>query len=159
TAEQAQDRFAEQHGLDLVLIIIDTMAAAAGWKDENDNAQAQKVLNVLTELSARTNTFVMAADHFGKDGALGTRGASAQEGAVDTILAALGDRREDGKIEDTRLAVRKVRDGETGVELPFRGKKVDMGVDDYGEAVSTLVIDWDVQRAPKEGKQKKQSLA
>jgi hypothetical protein len=65
---------------------------------------------------------------------------------VDTVLAAKGDRDEEtNKVEASRLVVHKLRDGENGAVFPFAGKPVPMGVDEYGDPVSTLVIDWDVE--------------
>src|SRR5262249_234191 len=40
-AQHAQDHFRAMHGVDLGLIGYDTLAAAAGWDNENDAAQAQ----------------------------------------------------------------------------------------------------------------------
>lgn len=158
-AHRARDKFEAEHGLPLVLVVIDTLAAAAGWRDENDNAQAQKAMNVLTQLGLDLGCFVLAADHFGKDSTRGTRGASAKEAAADTVLAAKGERNEEtNKVEDCRLVIHKLRDGENGEVFPFAGKPVPMGVDEYGDPVSTLVIDWDVERpAPRPPKTKAKS--
>jgi hypothetical protein len=148
-AERAQTHFAAEFGLDLGLICIDTVAAAAGWRDENDNAQAQLAMNVMRELSSRSGAFVMAVDHFGKDASTGTRGASAKEAAADVVLATLGDRKEDGSVEDTRLVVRKMRSGPSGLVLPFAKRQVPMGMDEHHRPVTTLVIDWNVVRPQK----------
>ena len=126
-ASAAQHRFEQIFKLDLVAVFFDTVAAAAGWKDENDNAQAQAVMNQLRALSEQTGAFVLAADHFGKDSSTGTRGASAKEAAADVVLATLGDRKDDGTVADTRLAIRKLRAGPSGLVLPFKGKVVSMG--------------------------------
>ena len=145
-ARKAQEHFRKQFGVDLVLIVIDTMSAAAGWKSEDDNAQAQIVMNTMHALSTATNTFVIAADHFGKNAEAGSRGASSKEASADAIFAAMGTRKLDGTVEDRHLVVRKVRDGPEGMIFPFAGKIVDMGRDDRGAPVTTLVIDWNVVR-------------
>ena len=65
-ARQAADRMQEVFKVELVLIIIDTMSAAAGFKDENSSSEGETVMNVLNELSKRTGALVVACDHFGK---------------------------------------------------------------------------------------------
>src|SRR5262249_42499387 len=65
-AREAQDYFQKEFGVDLVLIGIDTMSAAAGWDNENDAAQVQIVMNHLSDVSKATGAFVLAVDHFGK---------------------------------------------------------------------------------------------
>lgn len=148
TAGTADDHFWEKHGLPLGLIVIDTMAAAAGWTDENDNAQAAKVMDVLRRLSDTSGALVLVIDHFGKDEQTGTRGASAKEAAADAVLAMLGKRESNGSVSNLRLAIRKLRGGPSGEEFPFEAKIVDMGKDDYGYSLTSRIIDWNVIRAP-----------
>ena len=66
-ATEAQVQFKERFGLELVLIVFDTMAAVANWDDENDNAQAQRAMTTLHQLSLATGAFVLAVDHYGKN--------------------------------------------------------------------------------------------
>src|SRR5260370_40259686 len=44
-AREAADRMEAEFGADLVLIIIDTMSAAAGFKDENASSEGQLAMN------------------------------------------------------------------------------------------------------------------
>jgi hypothetical protein len=127
----------------LVLIAVDTLAAAAGFTDENDNAQAQRAMNVLTQLAARFQCCAMGLDHFGKNVDSGTRGGSAKEAAADAVLALLGERVLSGEVTKYRLAVRKTRHGgEVGREIPFTPRTVVLGEDQDGDPVTTRVIDW-----------------
>ena len=82
----------ERFGLPLVLIIIDTLNAAGNFKDANDAAEGQCIMNRLGELSRQTGAFVLAVDHFGKAVETGTRGTSAKEAAADVVLALLAER-------------------------------------------------------------------
>jgi hypothetical protein len=68
TALAAHDRFMHEHDLPLGLIWIDTMATAAGWTDESDNAEASRAMAVLRDLSTATCALVLGIDHFGKMG-------------------------------------------------------------------------------------------
>jgi hypothetical protein len=105
--------------LPVVLIWIDTVITAAGYNEggDNDTAASQKVMTALRILSKHTGALVAGVDHFGKVVETGTRGSSAKEGAADTVIALLGDRELSGGLKNTRLAVRKQRDGVSGFEL------------------------------------------
>lgn len=127
----------EQFGLPLALIIIDTLNAAANFKDGNDAAEGQFIMNRLNELSRKTGAFVIAVDHFGKAVETGTRGSSAKEAAADMVLALLADRDVAGNISNTRMAVRKLRGGSTGAETPFNLQVVGLGNDE-----TTCIIEW-----------------
>jgi hypothetical protein len=132
-AAQMKERFS----VDLVLIVIDTLSAAADFSDANDAAEGQRIMNRLNALSRRTGAFVLAVDHFGKAVEGGTRGTSAKEAAADVVLAILADRDVAGTVSKTRLAVRKLRGGATGAETPFDLKVVELGFDQ-----TTCIIEW-----------------
>lgn len=104
----------EKFGKPLVLIIVDTLAAAFNWKDEISSAEGQQAMNVLSDASRVTGAFVLAVDHFGKVVETGTRGTSAKEAAADAVIACLAERANSGTISNTRIAVRKLRAGATG---------------------------------------------
>src|SRR5262245_33253889 len=70
-----------EFGLPLGLIIVDTIAACAGYSQaggENDPATTQAVMNVLKHLSQELGCFVLGVDHFGKNMEAGTRGSSSK---------------------------------------------------------------------------------
>jgi hypothetical protein len=141
-ARDAAARMQSEFGVDLVLIIVDTMSAAAGFKDENASAEGQFAMNVLNDLSRRTGALVIACDHFGKMVETGTRGSSAKEAAADVVIACLGEKTQTGHVTSLRIAVRKLRSGATGAETAFSLKIIDMGVDEDGDAITTCVVDW-----------------
>ena len=150
-AEQAAARLQAEFNLPLVMICIDTVIAGAGYtKDgqDNDTASGQAVMNTLKQVARRTNTFVIGVDHFGKDVSTGTRGNSVKEGTADVVLALLGDKSISGNVINTRLALRKRRGGANGQEIPFNPRVVDMGTDERGRPMTTLVIDWNAAASP-----------
>jgi hypothetical protein len=147
TAAQAHQRFMDQHGLPLGLIWIDTMSSAGGFEDEKDNAEAAQLMGVLGNLSDATGAVVMGVDHLGKNVDAGARGGSAKEANSDFVLALLGNKDLAGNVSDTRMSLRKVREGLTGKEFPFAPKVVDMGTDRHGYPLTSVVIDWSVTRA------------
>jgi hypothetical protein len=141
-AKEAADQMRSEFGVELVLVIIDTMSAAAGFADENSSSEGQLAMNVLTELSRRTGAFCMACDHFGKAVETGTRGTSAKEAAADVVIACLGEKTLAGRIANTRIAIRKLRGGATGAETAYKPRIVDMGVDEDKEQITTCAIEW-----------------
>ena len=145
-ARQADESLQQEFGLPLGLIVIDTIAACAGYAkagDENDPATGQAVMNVLKLAAQELNCFVLGVDHFGKSLEAGTRGASSKEAAADLVLACLGDKELSGSVVNTRLAVRKNRGGRQGEEFQFALRSVEASEpDEDGESVSTMVVDW-----------------
>jgi hypothetical protein len=146
-AQQADRSLQLEFGLPLGLIVIDTVAACAGYTragDENDPAAAQAVMNVLKALAEALSCFVLGVDHFGKNMEAGTRGASSKESASDLVLACLGDKSVSGSVSNTRLAVRKNRGGQQGQEFPFTLRVVETAEpDDDGEPITSMVVDWE----------------
>jgi hypothetical protein len=145
-ARQADDSLQQEFGLPLGLVVIDTIAACAGYAragDENDPAAGQAVMNTLKALAQAIGCFVLGVDHFGKSLEAGTRGASSKEAASDLVLACLGEKELRGNVANTRLAVRKNRGGRQGQEYPFALRVVEMPEpDEDGEPVTTMVVDW-----------------
>ena len=129
----------------LALIVIDTLSAAGNFKDANDAAEGQRIMNRLGELSRQTGAFVLAVDHFGKAVETGTRGSSAKEAAADVVLALLADREINGTISNMRMALRKLRGGKVGTETPFDLRVVNLGFE------TTCVVEWMADRAPQQG--------
>ena len=151
TANQAAADLHHKFGLPVALIVIDTMITAAGFAagEDNDASAAQKVMNALRITSQRTGALVVGIDHFGKVVETGTRGSSAKEGAADVVIALLADRELSGGVKNTRLALRKLRDGVSGFEIPFTARMVETATDDDGDPITAPVIDWQTpQQAP-----------
>lgn len=127
TARVAAARIEAEFGLPLALIVVDTVAASAGYEDENGAAEGQRVIAALESLSRQSGAFVLGVDHFGKMVETGTRGSSAKEAAADVVLALLGDRDVSGSVTNTRMAVRKLRSGCTGAATPYSIEVVSLG--------------------------------
>jgi hypothetical protein len=150
-AKQADARMHADFDLPLALIVIDTVAATAGFTkagDENDAAIASTVMNTLAAVSRGTAALVLGVDHFGKNEAVGTRGSSAKEAGADVVLALLGDKAVSGEVTNTRLAVRKNRAGASGQEIAFAVRSIEVSAK---PRITSLVIDWQgqPQAAPK----------
>ena len=145
-AKMAAEHMAEVFDLPLALIVIDTVAAGAGFMDENSAAEAQRVMNAMEALSHQTGAFVLGVDHFGKAVETGTRGSSAKEAAADVVLAMLASRDEAGTISNTRMAIRKVRGGRCGYEVPYALEVITVGETYDREPITTCIVNWQTDR-------------
>ncbi|MGE8126828.1 ATP-binding protein [Methylobacterium sp. NPDC080182] len=145
-AKMAAEHLAEAFDLPLALIVIDTVAAGAGFMDENSAAEAQRVMNAMEALSHQTGAFVLGVDHFGKAVETGTRGSSAKEAAADVVLAMLASRDEAGTISNTRMAIRKVRGGRCGYEIPYALEVITVGETYDREPITTCIVNWQTDR-------------
>ena len=134
-AKQAAERLKQNFNCELALIVVDTLAAAAGFDDENSAAETQKVMNMLAALARETQALVLLIDHYGKVIETGVRGSSAKSAANDAVLACLGDRDQaTGVMSNRKMAVTKLRAGPVGRVVPFELEKTDDG--------STCVVRW-----------------
>ena len=141
--------------LPLALIIVDTVAAGAGYAksgDENDAAIAQRIMDTLARISKLTGAFVLAVDHFGKAVETGTRGSSAKESFADVVLALLGEKELSGGVKNPRMAARKRRGGANGEEFAFTAQLVAMGIDEDNDPIDTLVLEWVGEIEPQSSK-------
>ncbi|MEE7489437.1 AAA family ATPase [Methylobacterium oryzae] len=145
-AKMAAEHLTEAFDLPLALIVIDTVAAGAGFMDENSAAEAQRVMNAMEALSHQTGAFVLGVDHFGKAVETGTRGSSAKEAAADVVLAMLASRDEAGTISNTRMAIRKVRGGRCGYEIPYALEVITVGETYDREPITTCIVNWQTDR-------------
>jgi hypothetical protein len=137
-ADEAAKTMRADFGNELVLIVIDTLGAAAGFDDENSASETQRVVNLLKKLSRHTGALVLVIDHHGKVAETGIRGSSAKAAAADAILAFLGDRDITGKVANRRMAIAKLRSGSSGRVIPFYLQPFD----------NTCVIEWRLDAQP-----------
>ena len=134
---EAKEQYRARFDLPLSLAIIDTLHAAAGWKDANDTAEAQAVMGMLASVAHEVGICIIAIDHFGKTPDAGTRGASSKEDFSDFVFALLGERDVSGEIRNPHLAVRKSRGGPSGMTFSFTPSTVQL---DNGR--TSCVIAW-----------------
>jgi hypothetical protein len=141
--EETKRKFQEQFNVPLVLVIIDTALAAAGYKergDENDAVLGQKIKRILETIAKEHNIFIFVVDHRGKNPATGTRGSSAKDAWADTILGLIGENVE-GVINNPRLAVVKVKGAPQGAQYPIKPRVVEVNCGNE-RTETTLVLDW-----------------
>jgi len=131
-----------EHGVRLGAIIIDTLAAAFNLKDENDNAEANRVIGCMNLLAKGVDAVVIPVHHYGKASETGLRGASAWRGGGDAVLSVMADRdHTTGKCRNRKLAIAKSRVGEEGWTAPFDLRFVELGEDEDGEAYGACCVE------------------
>jgi hypothetical protein len=116
------------------VVFLDTLNRAAPTADENSSKDMGEILQAAKRLQAITGGLVVLVHHTGKDSTRGLRGHSSLFAAMDAAVEVSrdGDRRE--------WRVAKSKDGADGDAHPFRLNIETLGVDDYGDPVTSCVV-------------------
>jgi hypothetical protein len=101
-------------GLNIDLVVIDTLNRCMVGADENSAKDAGMVVEQLANIVATAKTTVLVLHHPGKDASRGGRGSSAFIGAMDTELEMTGED------HDVKVQVTKQKDGPDGQEWYFK---------------------------------------
>jgi hypothetical protein len=132
---------AENYGVRLGVIIIDTLAAVFDLEDENDNSEASKIIRAMNVMSEALGVVVVPVHHYGKGAETGLRGASAWRAGSDIVLSITADRNQlTGVVSDHRLWLAKSRVGEEGPIGGFDLKRLAITVDEDGDEVSSCYV-------------------
>ncbi len=126
----------EECGLQVKLVILDTMARAMAGGDENSGADMTVAVKAIDAVRAATGTHVCVVHHCGKDQAKGARGHSSLRAAVDTEIEIT---RPEGETIST-VSVTKQRDLQAGEPMPFSLKVVELGTDRRGKPITSCVV-------------------
>jgi KaiC/GvpD/RAD55 family RecA-like ATPase len=119
---------------DVDLIIFDTLAQCAYGIDENSSQMGQ-IINSVQRIQQATGATVLLVHHMGKDASKGARGWSGIYAAMDTVISIT-------RKDDLRVArVIKQKDGEEGVQMPFKLLPVDIGIDEDGDPITSCVVE------------------
>jgi hypothetical protein len=134
------ERFA---GRPVVLVVIDTMAAASAFRDANDAAEAQTVMNVLQKFAQDIHALVLVIDHAGKDVSRGIRNSSAKQAGADAVLMITA---KEGSMppEDLKLQQTKLRGGACNVTVPFELRQFEVA--DPTEMLTEVSVVWAAQQ-------------
>jgi len=135
------ERYRGDFGVRLGNVPIDTVAATVGMKDEDDNAEATKVCNILRSIGDETGALMAPVHHYGKNPESGLRGASAWKGSADVIEGVLADIDPlTGRTSNRELVCTKARDGEQGPISPFDLEFIGLGLKDDGEIYGSCCV-------------------
>ncbi|BDA86372.1 hypothetical protein Sa4125_39140 [Aureimonas sp. SA4125] len=122
-------------GVDVGMIVIDTLSRAMAGGDENASTDMGAMVRHLDKLRAATGAHLMAVHHSGKDRAKGARGHSLLRAATDTeIEITAGD---DARGE---IRVTKQRDLDRSFSTGFALEPAMLGFDDDGNIVTSRTV-------------------
>ena len=132
--QELDRRFRGEFGMRLGHIVIDTVAAVCNLRDEDDNAEATKICNILRSIFEETGALMAPVHHYGKNATSGLRGASAWKASADVVEGVLADIDAlSGETSNREVVSNKARDGVQGPLSPFNLEYVSLGLDQYGE--------------------------
>jgi hypothetical protein len=132
--QELDRRFRGDFGVRLGHIVIDTVAAVCNMKDEDDNAEATKICNILRSIFEDTAALMAPVHHYGKNATSGLRGASAWKASADVVEGVLADIDAlSGETSNREVVFNKARDGVQGPLSPFNLEYVSLGLDQYDE--------------------------
>jgi putative DNA primase/helicase len=116
------------------VLFLDTLNRAAPTSDENSSKDMGEILEAAKELQRLTGGLVVPVHHTGKDATRGLRGHSSFFAAADAAVEVCreGDRRE--------WRVAKSKDGADGGVRSFRLQVETLGVDEYGDPITSCVV-------------------
>ena len=135
------ERFQGDYGVRLGHVTIDTIAACFSMKNEDDNAEATRVCNILRSIGEQVGAVMVPVHHFGKNPESGLRGASAWKGSADIVEGVLADIDPlSGRASNRELVCSKARDGEQGPISPFDLEFVELGIDTDGDIYGSCCI-------------------
>ena len=127
---------AEQMGVPVALVVVDTVSRAMAGGDENSSADMGGFVKNCDHLRQETGAHLICIHHSGKDESKGARGHSLLRAAVDTELEVTRDAA--SKISIMRVA--KQRDLPGDGEFAFSLSVVELGIDEDGDAVTSCVV-------------------
>jgi len=133
----AIDELVQELGVDLRMIVIDTLARAFGGGNENSSDDMGAFIQATGKIQNRYKCSLMLLHHAGKDTTKGLRGHSSLLGAVDTQMEII-------RFPQTReglILMSKQKDGEDGQNYGFEAIEVEIDRSDLGlENGSSLAI-------------------
>jgi len=121
-------------GVDIDLIIIDTLAQVTPGANENTSEDMGRALGNINLLHDATEAMNLVVHHAGKDLSKGSRGWSGLKAAADVQIEVL--RHESGERE---IVIEKMKDGEDGLRWGLKLEVIDLGIDLDGDPVTSCV--------------------
>lgn len=121
--------------LDPVLVVLDTQARVTVGLEENSAKDMGVLVEAVRAIREATGACVMPLHHTGK-GRQDARGSSALNGAQGTELTVEVKK---GSLSGV-IKITKQKDIEEGEDIPLHFEKVDLGVDERGKPINSLVL-------------------
>lgn len=119
------------------VLCIDTLAHASAGLDENSSEMGE-MLSIFRDLQHRLGGVILIIHHSGKEKAKGMRGWSGLHAAMDFVVECQHEMGAGHR--EAQFVLAKVKDGETGSKFPFVMQPVQLGFDDDGDAIASLIV-------------------
>jgi hypothetical protein len=140
----ASDMSKNKFDAPLRLVVVDTLAATFNIEDENDNAEAARIMKRLSDVGKERGVLIMPVAHLGKTAESGVRGASAYGAGADAILGLLANADGlTGAVSSRSMSLVKTRRGSTGPLSAFKLTPFEIGRDEDGESVTSCFVTFD----------------
>ena len=134
-------RMQEEHGVRMGVIFIDTLAAVFNMKDENDNAEAARIIRAMKVIGEELDVLMIPIHHYGKSADTGLRGASAWRAGPDVVLSVTAERNNlTGETWGHMLSLAKSRVSEEGPISSFSLRKWVLGYDEDGDEIASCFV-------------------
>lgn len=131
----ARSKLTAEFGVDLTLVIIDTLSTSARFLKPNDSPEPQGVMNLLHKVAADCGSAVLVIDHMGKNVEAGTRGSKVKEDNADAVWYINSN-----DAGDLTLWFEKVRLGKSHFGVAMKLTEVSLGVDEDGEPITERIV-------------------
>jgi len=119
------------------VLCVDTLAHASNGIDENSSAMGE-MLSIFRDLQHRLGGVILVIHHSGKDQARGMRGWSGLHAAMDFVVECQHDKNAGHR--DAQFVLTKVKDGESGGVFGFMMQAIQLGFDEDGDAITSLIV-------------------
>jgi hypothetical protein len=134
---------AAAEGVDIRLVVIDTVARSMAGADENSATEMGRFVEACGTIAREVKAAILGIHHSGKDTERGARGSSALRAGVDTEIEI---KRSEDRLE---LAVRKQKDDEPGAPIWLKTEKVETMIG-LQPVSSLVVVDASADERPEE---------
>lgn len=122
-------------GVELKLVIVDTLARSMGGRDENTAGDMGAFIRNCESIQRELQTYVLPVHHAGNDRTK-ERGHTSLRAAVDTSIETV--KPDDGG--PNTFILRKMKGGPEGIQHQFRLRQVVLGKDADGDDITSCVI-------------------
>lgn len=119
------------------VLCIDTLAHASNGIDENSSAMGE-MLAIFRGLQHRLGGVILVIHHSGKDQARGMRGWSGLHAAMDFVVECQHEKGAGHR--EAQFVLTKVKDGASGGAYSFTMQPVQLGIDEDGDLISSLIV-------------------
>lgn len=130
------EHIADESGLAVSLVIIDTLSRAMAGGNENSPEDMTALIGNCDRIRDATQAHVCIVHHSGKDDARGARGHSSLRAATDTEI----EIKRDPELTFSTVRIAKQRDLEAGDPFAFTLQSVALGTNRRGKDVTSCVV-------------------